>query len=151
MHNAENETDAPDTDSEEIVESSDDTVPEEIVEPSDEIVEQKSEVVEQAGESEDIWYRIRPSFSSHVDYSTGEYISEIQLPGVPKDRVKLRILPELFDLKASWEHVLYTLMEYFPVKVNMDTFEAQYNHGLLRMKAQFLDPLAEAVDIVLQD
>src|SRR5271157_2140298 len=127
------------------------TEPEEVVEPAGDIVEQEGEVAEQIGDSEDIWYRIRPSFSSHVEYSTGEFTSEVQLPGVPKERVKLRILPELFDLKAAWEHVLYTLTEYFPVKVNVDTLDAQYNHGLLRMKVQPLDPLAEAVEIVLQD
>ncbi|HME51380.1 MAG TPA: hypothetical protein VKM55_04130 [Candidatus Lokiarchaeia archaeon] len=139
MPKTKKENDTPETDSEEAVE------------PNSEIVEQKGELAEQTDENEEIWYRIRPPFSSHFDYSTGEFISEIQLPGVPKDHVKLRILPELFDLKGTWKHVLYTLTEYFPVKVNVDTLDAQYNHGLLRMKVQFLDPLAEAVDIVLQD
>ena len=124
---------------------------EEVAESDSEIVEETREVAEQMGDSEDIWYRIRPTFSSHFDYSTGEFSAEVQLPGVPKERVNLRILPELYDLKATWEHVLWTLTEYFPVKVNVDTVDAQYNHGLLRMKVQFLDPLAEAVEIVLQD
>jgi HSP20 family molecular chaperone IbpA len=121
------------------------------VKPAGEIVAQKGTVVEKTGESEGIWYRIRPNFSSHFDYTTGEFTCEVQLPGVPKDRVKLRISPELFDLKGTCEHALYTLTEYFPVKVNVDTLDAQYNNGLLRMKVQFLDPLAKAVEIVLQD
>ena len=139
MPKAKKEIDAPEPESEEAEEQ------------AGEIVEQKGEVAEQMGDSEDVWYRIRPTYSSHFDYSTGEFTSEVQLPGVPKERVNLRILPELFDLKATWEHVLWTLTEYFPVKVNVDTLDAQYNHGLLRIKVQFLDPLAEAVDIVLQD
>jgi len=127
------------------------TESEKAVKPAGEIVKQKGEVVEKTGENEGIWYHIRPPFSSHFDYSTREFTCEVQLPGVPKDRVKLRILPELFDLKGTCEHVLYTLTEYFPAKVNVDTLDAQYNHGLLRMKVQFLDPLVEAVEIVLQD
>ncbi|OLS12149.1 MAG: hypothetical protein RBG13Loki_4215 [Promethearchaeota archaeon CR_4] len=127
------------------------TESEKAVKPAGEIVEQKGKVAEKTGESEGVWYRIRPPFSSHFDYSTGEFTCEVQLPGVPKNRVKLRILPELFDLKGTCEHVLYTLTEYFPVKVNVDTLDVQYNHGLLRMKVQFLDPLAKAAEIVLQD
>ncbi len=121
------------------------------VKPAGKIVKQTGAVAEKTGENEGIWYYIRPSFSPHFDYSTGEFTCEVQLPGVPKDRVKLHILPELFDLKATCEHVLYTLTEYFPVNVNVDTLDAQYNQGLLRMKVQFLDPLAKAVEIVLQD
>ena len=93
--------------------------------------------MEQTEEGEDIWYRVRPLFSSNLDVSTGEVTCEVQLPGVPKDNVKLRVLPELFDLKGTHAHVLYTLTEYFPFKINVDSLDAQYNDGLLRIKPNF--------------
>jgi len=98
---------------------------------------------------EDIYWRIRPYYSADFDPETGEYNARVELPGVPKDQVKLRVLPDMFDLRATREHTQYLLTEYFPYEMDVNSIEAKYEHGLLLIKGKFKDPLDSAVDITL--
>jgi len=99
---------------------------------------------------DEAWYQIRPTYYSNFDTSAGEFECEVHLPGVGKDDVKLRVLPELFDLKAKREHVLFTLTEYFPCECDINSLDAKYENGLLRLRAKIRNPLESAVDIPLQ-
>jgi HSP20 family molecular chaperone IbpA len=98
---------------------------------------------------DEIYWRIRPFYNADIDNETGIYNARVELPGVPKDHVKLRVLPELFDLRATREHTQYVLTEYFPYELDPNTIEAKYEHGLLLIKGKFKDPLDSAVDIKL--
>ncbi|NMC08289.1 MAG: Hsp20/alpha crystallin family protein [Candidatus Lokiarchaeota archaeon] len=100
--------------------------------------------------SEEIYWRIRPYYSSDFDSETGEYHARVELPGVPKENVKLRVLPDLFDLRATREHTQYLLTEYFPYDMDVNSIEAKYEHGLLTIKGKFKDPLDSAVEISLK-
>jgi len=98
---------------------------------------------------EEIYWRIRPYYSADFDADSGEYNARVELPGVPKDQVKLRVLPEMFDLRATREHTQYLLTEYFPYEMDVNSIEAKYEHGLLLVKGKFKDPMDSAVDIKL--
>ncbi len=73
----------------------------------------------------------------------------MELPGVPKEHVKLRVLPEMFDLRATRKHTQYLLTEYFPYELDINSIEAKYENGLLLIKGRFKDPMESAVDIKL--
>jgi len=95
-------------------------------------------------------YRIRPRYYTNFDYAKGAFEYEVQLPGVAKDHVKLRILPELYDLHAQRdEHGVFTLTEYFPYEIDPDSVEAKYENGLLKFHGKVKDPMKGAVDIKL--
>jgi len=110
--------------------------------------ESKKELSEKAND-EDIYWRIRPNYSADFDNETGEYNARVDLPGVPKDHVKLRVLPDLFDLRATRQHTQYLLTEYFPYEMDVNSIEAKYENGLLLIKGRFKDPMESAVDIQL--
>jgi len=110
--------------------------------------ESKKELSEK-GNDEDIYWRIRPNYSADFDNETGEYNARVELPGVPKDHVKLRVLPDLFDLRATRQHTQYLLTEYFPYEMDVNSIEAKYENGLLLIKGKFKDPMESAVDIQL--
>jgi len=115
------------------------------------LTKKKSDAIEQTKpKGNEAWYQIRPTYYSNFNSDLGEFECEVHLPGVMKDDVKLRVLPELFDIKAKREHVLFTLTEYFPCELNINSLHAKYENGLLRMKAKIRDPLENAVDIPLQ-
>ncbi|MEX2681623.1 MAG: Hsp20/alpha crystallin family protein [Candidatus Sigynarchaeota archaeon] len=98
---------------------------------------------------EEIYWRIRPYYSADFDCETGEYNARVELPGVPKENVRLRVLPDMFDLRATREHTQYLLTEYFPYEMDVNSIEAKYEHGLLLIKGKFKNPLDNAVDIKL--
>jgi len=98
---------------------------------------------------EEIYWRMRPYYSADFDPETGEYNARVELPGVPKDHVKLRLLPDMFDLRATRQHTQYLLTEYFPYEMDVNSVEARYENGLLLIKGKFKDPLDSAVDIKL--
>lgn len=108
----------------------------------------KKDLAEKA-KDEGIYWRIRPYYSSDFDSEAGEYNARVELPGVPKDQVKLRVLPEMFDLRATREHTQYLLTEYFPYELDINSIEAKYEHGLLLIKGKFKDPMDSAVEIKL--
>ncbi len=121
------------------------------VKKSEAIEEKKTGVMEEKkSKGDETWYQIRPTYYSNFNSDEREFECEIHLPGVKKDDVKLRVLPELFDVKAKREHVLFTLTEYFPCELDVNSIKAKYENGLLQLKAKIRDPLEDAVDIPLQ-
>ncbi len=110
--------------------------------------ESKKELAEKE-KDEGIYWRIRPYYNADFDSETGEYNARVELPGVPKDHVKLRVLPDMFDLRATREHTQYLLTEYFPYEMDVNSLEAKYENGLLIIKGKFKDPMESAVDIKL--
>jgi len=116
----------------------------------DTIVQENVHEIEEKKEKEpEIWYRVRPHHAFDFDPCTGEFEGEVELPGVAREHVKLRVIPELYELRAAREHTLFTLAEYFPYEIDVDSFKAKYEHGLLLISGKFKDPLAGAVDIKL--
>ncbi|MHA1734092.1 MAG: Hsp20/alpha crystallin family protein [Promethearchaeota archaeon] len=101
-------------------------------------------------EKDEIWYEVYPNTCSSYDSGEGVFEYEVHLPGVLREDIDLRVLPELFDLKARREHVLYTATEYFPYEVDVGSVEGKYENGLLRISGKFKDPLADAVEIHLE-
>jgi len=120
------------------------------VQKNDHLVKKHDTVKEENARNSETWYQIRPTYYSNFNSDECEFECEVHLPGVTKNDVKLRVLPELFDLKAKREHLLFTLTEYFPCELDVNSLQAKYENGLLQLKAKIRDPLENAIDIPLQ-
>jgi len=112
------------------------------------IVEKKSEAIHE--QEQEIKYRIRPKRYFNFDAENKEWELEVHLPGVQKSEIKLRILPNLYDLKAQRGEVLYSLTQYFPWDIETDSVKTKYKNGLLLVSGRIRDPMADAVPIKLE-
>ena len=113
-----------------------------------EVADQQSLEAAENSPQRAVQYRMTPDH--YLNYSNGEWRIEVHLPGVSKEQISLRILPDLFDLQAKRaENMSYTLTEYFPFEIRTDTVQANYNNGLLLIKGSIKNPLDEAVDIAI--
>jgi len=119
------------------------------------IVEQKKgEMKEKEKEkSKKITYKIHPNWYSSLNYDENVLMYEVHLPGVDKQNVNLKILSDLWYVEASREEeksrAVYTLTNYFPYEIDINSVNATYENGLLKFTAKIKDPLADAVDIKL--
>jgi len=121
-------------------------------------IEEKKEnsaMVEQGNKTvanqEKMRYRITPTIYSVFDPKSGELRLEIHLPGVKKENIRLKVLSDLYDLTATRdESAFYASSEYFPYDIVPDTLQAQYENGLLQMKAKVKNPLDEAIQIKIE-
>ncbi|MHA1679615.1 MAG: Hsp20/alpha crystallin family protein [Promethearchaeota archaeon] len=104
-------------------------------------------IQEEEGKKDEIWYKIRPHHDLNFDPKENEIDLRVELPGIAKKEVNVKILPELFHVSGKSNHTLYQLTEYFPYLVDVDSVTASYDNGLLLMKAKFKDRLSDAVDI----
>lgn len=99
-------------------------------------------------------YRITPRFYSGMNRKDKSLNYEIHLPGVQKEKVSLKVLPNLVHLEAPREMedsiIVYTLSRYFPWEVDPDSIDAHCADGLLKFSVKVKDPLAEAVNIKLE-
>jgi len=109
--------------------------------------ESKGEVIEK----EHFIYNITPNYYSSFNINEESLEYEIHLPGVKKENIKLKILRDMFDLKAEIdESSKYSLSLYFPYDIDENSIEASYENGLLKFKAGLRDPLKEAYDLKLE-
>lgn len=99
-------------------------------------------------------YRVRPRYYSGLNRKNKTISFEVHLPGVSKDQVSLKVLPDLFHLEAPREmedsEIIYTLSRYLPYEIDPDTIESSCGNGLLKFTLKIKDPLSEAVDIKLE-
>jgi len=114
-----------------------------------EIVEKKKTELNELSQKENfLQFRIIPTIYTTCNSKSKEINLEIHLPGVKKENIQLKILPELFDLRAKKdENTFYAISEYFPYEINPDSVEAHYENGLLEMKAKIKDPMDSAYSI----
>jgi len=105
------------------------------------------EEVEQ--KKEEILYRLQPHHSWSVDYDTNDWLLTVELPGVDKNKVKIRYLEDFYELRATRDEVEYVLADYFPFDIDLKSVTGKYNQGLLSITGKIRDPLAEAVEVKL--
>ena len=113
------------------------------------IVEKKSEAIQENIDQE-IRYRIRPTRYFNFYAENKEWTLEVHLPGVEKSEIKLRILPNLYNLKAYRGEVMYSLTQYFPWNIETDSVKADYENGLLIVSGKIRDPMVDAIPIKLE-
>jgi len=117
-----------------------------------EMVEKNNKLIQNTSQKESsLQFRVIPTVYPSINQKLKELNLEIHLPGVKRENIQLKVLPELFDLRAKKdESTFYAISEYFPYDINCDTIEAHYENGLLQMKAKIKDPMDNACDIKIK-
>jgi len=98
-----------------------------------------------------IVYNMVPDYYTNFDSISGKWQIEMHLPGVKKENILIRVLPDLYDIQAKRnETEIYSLSEYFPFEVNPGSVKAQYNNGLLVIQGEVVNPLEKGVEVKIE-
>ncbi len=116
------------------------------------IVENKKEEIAKADEKTKEYYRVSPDMDQEFDYDTKKIEIEMALPGVSKENISLKVLPEWFSISAKRpeDEIEYAGNYYFEEEIIPDKTTADYNNGLLKIHAVIRNPMDEAKTIQLQ-
>jgi HSP20 family molecular chaperone IbpA len=93
--------------------------------------------------------RVAPEVCSYTDDEHTALTIEIQIPGVDKADIKLRMHDDSLSLTAPRTDFDYVATLAFCCPVDPDKTEASYENGLLRIQAPFRDPMEDARDITI--
>ncbi len=100
--------------------------------------EVKEEIKEEVKEEiEEDKFLIAPEVCSWADYEKEVYKIEIQLPGVEKDQITLKMHEDSFFIKGETEDTIYIGSYTICCPVIPEKTKAVYNQGLLKIEVPF--------------
>ena len=102
---------------------------------------EKKETAGTVAEKAQIRYRAYPDISTYVNYENRTVEVEIALPGVSKENILLKALPNWFSLTATRDEIEYAANHSWGVEVSPTKTTAKYFNGLLKITAHIKDPL----------
>ena len=94
--------------------------------------------------------RIRPNLCAAYDEEKNFYHIEIELPGVKKTDIDLKVLSGGFMVMAPKGDIEYRGDYTFCCPVNSDKTEAKYDNGLLTVKVPLKEPYEGAKKITVK-
>ncbi len=104
--------------------------------------------MEEVKEQEKIMFS--PSVCSYADDETTSYKIEIQLPGVEKDTIKLKMHDDSFFIKGETEDTIYIGTYAICCPVKPEEAKATYNQGLLKIDVPFKEEDYKSIDIKIE-
>jgi len=113
-------------------------------------ISEKSETSIKIDESEEnIIYKIYPDIYRHINYYERAVEIEVSLPGVKKEDIVLKALPNWFHITAKRQDINaeYTANYNFGVETVPEKTTAEYFNGLLKIHATIMDPLEKAKEV----
>jgi len=100
---------------------------------------------------ESVIYKIYPEIYRHINYNEKTVEIEVILPGVKKEDIILKVLPDWFHFTAKRHDIRaeYTANYNFGVEIVPEKTTAEYFNGLLKIHAIITDPLEKAKEVQL--
>lgn len=113
-----------------------------------EIKEENKEEVKEEPEADK--FLIAPEVCSWADDEKEVYKIEIQLPGVEKEEIKLKMHDDSFFIKGETEDTIYIGSYAICCPVVPEETKAVYNQGLLKIEVPFKEPVYHSVDVKIE-
>ncbi|MFX0080422.1 MAG: Hsp20/alpha crystallin family protein [Candidatus Hodarchaeota archaeon] len=91
-----------------------------------------------------------PEVCSWADDDSETYKIEIQLPGVEKDTIKLKMHDDSFFIKGETEDTIYIGSFSICCAVKPEEAKATYNQGLLKIEVPFKESEYHSIDVKIE-
>jgi HSP20 family molecular chaperone IbpA len=91
-----------------------------------------------------------PEVCSWADDDSTSYKIEIQLPGVEKESIKLKMHDDSFFIKGETEDTIYIGSFSICCPVKPEEAKATYNQGLLKINVPFKEPEYHSIDVKIE-
>ena len=95
-------------------------------------------------------YLLSPEVCSWADDESNTYKIEIQLPGVEKDTIKLKMHNDSFFIKGETEDTTYIGSYTVCCPINPEEAKARYKNGLLKIEVPFKEPEFHSIEIDIE-
>lgn len=95
-------------------------------------------------------YLVSPEVCSWADDEKNIYKIEIQLPGVEKDSIKLKMHEDSFFIKGETEDTIYIGSYSMCCPTKPEEAKANYKNGLLKIEVPFNEPEFRSIDIQIE-
>ena len=95
-------------------------------------------------------YLTSPEVCSWADDEENIYKIEMQLPGVDKDSIKLKMHDDSFFIKGETEDTIYIGSYGVCCPIKPEEAKASYKNGLLKIKVPFKEPEFQSIDIEIE-
>ncbi|MHA1745839.1 MAG: Hsp20/alpha crystallin family protein [Promethearchaeota archaeon] len=116
-----------------------------------EIIEKPmTSIVPSEPEKTEFKYRICPTNYFNYNPQNKEWSLEIHVPGVDKEKISLKVLPNRVLFEAQRDVAMYTLSRFFPWKIEVDSVKGTYENGLLNLTGLLADPMKNAVNLTVE-
>lgn len=93
---------------------------------------------------------ISPNVCAWADDEDSIYKIEIQLPGVDKDTIKLKMHDDSFFIKGETEDTIYIGSYGICCPIKPEDTKAIYKNGLLKIEAPFKEPEFQSIEIKVE-
>jgi len=93
---------------------------------------------------------ISPEVCSWADDEEEIYKIEIQLPGVDKENIRLKMHEDSFFVKGETEDTIYIGSYGICCPVEPDKTKAVYHQGLLKIEVPFKESVYHSVDVKIE-
>jgi len=95
-------------------------------------------------------FRVAPDVCSYLSEDDNRLNIEVNMPGVDKEKIRLRMVNDSFSLTAPGKDVEYAAASAFCCPVNAGEAQAVYENGCLKISIPFKDPFENAVNVTIQ-
>jgi len=110
------------------------------------IAETKTQPIEQ--KSAEPRYYVVPTY--HGWFEEKKFIVEVELPGISKESIKIKALPDYFTLLAQRDQIGYKLNLDLYFNIEPSQIKANYHEGLLRLEFPLVDPIEKALEVKIE-
>jgi HSP20 family protein len=94
--------------------------------------------------------KISPALLAYPDENHDNLIIEVELPGVKKENVKVKMHEDSFYVNATKEGIEYIGSYAVCCPVVPEKAKATYENGLLKITVPYKDALEDAIDVMVE-
>ncbi|MFX1392564.1 MAG: Hsp20/alpha crystallin family protein [Promethearchaeota archaeon] len=91
-----------------------------------------------------------PNVCMWPDDNHNNYHIEIELPGVDKESIKLKMHEDSFFIKAETDDIVYIGSYAVCCEIVPEKAKAEYKNGLLKIDVPFKEPEYHSIDITIE-